>query len=422
MRLRGQVHQTIKMRIASAAAISRTITHIAAIVMLAAGCAPLERQTSCPPCPVCPECPPSAKPVPAQARYEPVGFSALPGWPSAALAPSLRAFVAGCARIPSSGALRKSCDAADAVTPDDENGARRFFETAFSAFSIVAPDGSGEGLVTGYYEPILAGSRTRTDTHRFPVYGVPDDLVVVDLAVLYPDLRSFRLRGRIEGRRLVPYWSRAEIERRPRAPDDSGGGGLGAPVLAWVQDPIELFFLQIQGSGQIQLESGGRIRLGYADQNGHPYRSIGRHLVERGELKLEQASMQGIKAWALANPEKLPEALNFNSSYVFFRVLEAVDGPIGALGAPLTAGHSIAVDPRFIPLGAPVFLATTYPLSAQPIERLVMAQDTGGAIRDALRADFFWGTGDAAGALAGRMRQRGRMWLLWPRGAKPGSE
>jgi membrane-bound lytic murein transglycosylase A len=217
-----------------------------------------------------------------------------------------------------------------------------------------------------------------------------------------------RLRGRIEGRRLVPYWSRAEI--------DGGDGRFSAPVLAWLEDPVELFFLQIQGSGQIRLASGERMRVGYADQNGHPYRSLGRHLVERGELKLEQASMQGIKAWALANPEKLQEALNVNASYVFFRELAPQGDPVGALGVPLSAGYSIAVDARFVPLGAPVYLATTLPLSSRPLQRLMAAQDTGGAIRGAVRADFYWGSGAEAGALAGRMRQQGRLWLLWPRG------
>lgn len=160
------------------------------------------------------------------------------------------------------------------------------------------------------------------------------------------------------------------------------------------------------------------MRVGYADQNGHPYRSLGRHLVDRGELSLEQASMQGIKAWALANPAKLQDALNANPSYVFFRELPADGDPIGALGAPLSAGYSIAIDPRFIPLGAPVYLATTFPLSTRALERLVAAQDTGGAIRGAVRADFFWGSGEEAGTLAGRMRQTGKLWLLWPKGQK----
>ncbi len=284
------------------------------------------------------------------------------------------------------------------------------------AHAVIAAEGSAQGLVTGYYEPILAGSRTRTERHRIPLYGVPQDLVVVDLAGLHPELRGLRLRGRVDGRRLVPYWSRAEIEDRARVDGGASGAAPGAPVLAWVEDPVELFFLQIQGSGQVALASGERIRLGYADQNGHPYRSLGRYLIERGELTLEQASMQGIKAWAAANPAKLQEALNVNASYVFFRELVGGDGPIGALGVPLSAQYSIAVDPRYVPLGAPVFLATTFPLSSQPLERLVVAQDTGGAIRGAVRADFFWGTGAEAGTLAGRMRQQGRMWLLWPRG------
>jgi membrane-bound lytic murein transglycosylase A len=401
LRFLGQVHQTMKTASASAAAISRKITHIAAILMLA-GCAALEPsadgQGSCPPCAACPQCP--AKPAPAEARYERTEFAALPGWRETALIPALNAFRIGCARV---AALARPCESSKGVASEDE--ARRFFETAFDLYAIVAPDDGREGLVTGYYEPILEGSRARTARFRIPVHGVPDDLVAVDLASLYPELRHMRLRGKIEGRRLVPYDSREQIENAARA-----------PVLAWVEDPVELFFLQIQGSGRVRLESGGELRLGYADQNGHPYRSLGRLLVERGELKLGEASMQGIKAWALANPGKLQEALNHNASYVFFRELAASDGPIGALGAPLTAGYSIAVDPRHVPLGAPVYLAATFPLSAQPLERLVVAQDTGGAIRGAVRADFFWGTGPEAGTQAGRMRQQGRMWLLWPRG------
>jgi membrane-bound lytic murein transglycosylase A len=187
-------------------------------------------------------------------------------------------------------------------------------------------------------------------------------------------------------------------------------------VLGWTADPVELFFLQIQGSGQLELDSGERIRLSYADQNGHPYRSLGRYLVERGEMTLDQASMQGIKAWAALNPTKLQDALNVNASYVFFREATDPRGATGALGIPLVPQYSLAVDRRFIPLGAPLFLATTYPLSDQPLARVVAAHDTGGAIRGVVRADFFWGTGPDAGAQAGRMRQPGRMWLLWPRG------
>jgi len=403
------------MRSASATAISRKITHIAAILLIVAGCASVEPPQQCPACPVCPACPTPAKPVPEQASYESTQFAAVPGWQSATLLPSFRAFVSGCARIPATNPLRRTCEQARSVAAD-ETAARRFFEHAFTAYSIVAADRSTQGLVTGYYEPILAGSRTRTPTYRFPVYGVPEDLVVVDLAEQHPELRGLRLRGRIEGRRLVPYWTRGELEARVQPKD---GVVPGVPVLAWVRDPVELFFLQIQGSGQVQLESGERLRLGYADQNGHPYRSLGRYLIDKGELALEQASMQGIKAWAQANPQKLADALNSNPSYVFFRMADSAEGPIGALGVALAPGYSIAVDPRFVPLGAPVFLATTLPLSTQPLERLVIAQDTGGAIRGAIRADLFWGTGDVAGTQAGRLRQQGSMWLLWPRGEPP---
>ena len=381
---------------ASAASISRITTHMLGTILLAAGCAQV-------PCP----CPQTGKPT--EARYEPADFTALPGWSTAPLAASVRAFVAGCARVAPGQAMHEPCAAARLLPAGDEAAARAFYESAFAAYAIVAPGGAREGLVTGYYEPVLDGSRSPSARFTQPVHGVPDDLIVVDLAAQYPELRGMRLRGRLNGRRLLPYYSRGEILTR--------NGALPAPVIAWVEDPVELFFLQVQGSGQIRLASGERIRVGFAEQNGHPYRSLGRYLVERGELALEQASMQGIQAWAAANPARLREALSHNASYVFFRELPAVEGPIGALGVPLEAGFSIAVDPKFVPLGAPVFLATTYPLTPQPLERLVMAQDTGGAIRGALRADFFWGSGREAGELAGRMRQTGGLWLLWPRGA-----
>jgi len=307
--------------------------------------------------------------------------------------------------------LAPLCEAARAIPQGDDAAARRFFEERFTPYALASSDSGDVGLVTGYYEPVIQGSRSRDAINRQPIYGVPDDLVVVDLAAVNPEVRNLRLRGRLEGRRLVPYYSRAEIESR--------GSALPAPVIAWAADPVELFFLQIQGSGIVNFADGGRVRVGYADQNGHPFRSLGRYLVERGELTLDQASMQSIQAWAAANPSRLQAALDQNPSFVFFRELPDAGGPIGALGIPLSAGYSIAVDRRFVPLGAPVYLATTYPLSSNPLERLVVAQDTGGAIRGVVRADFFWGTGAEAGAAAGRMRQQGRMWLLWPRGEAP---
>jgi membrane-bound lytic murein transglycosylase A len=265
-------------------------------------------------------------------------------------------------------------------------------------------------LITGYYEPILNGSRTRSDKAQQPVLGVPDDLLNLDFGDLYPELRSLRLRGRVEGNSVRPYFSRAEIRKREV-------GALAHKTLAWVEDPIELFFLHIQGSGRIALPDGGQVRVGYADQNGHPYLSIGRVLIDRGDLKPEQASMQGIQAWARANPARLDELLNANPSYVFFRELPLSDeGPPGALGVSLMAERAIAVDPRTTPLGAPVFLATTQPNAAQALNRLMLAQDTGGAIKGAVRADLYFGSGSEAGQKAGRMKQKGRMWVLLPTG------
>ena len=367
---------------------------------------------ACPACAECPQCPAAARP--AQARYQQTPFAAIPAWQGASFSPGVRAFGAGCGRIAQSHPLRRACDDLKTAPPADERAAREFIETRFSAWAVTSAEGTAEGLITGYYEPVLPGSRARSDRFRHPVYGVPEDLVAVDLESVNPELKGLRLRGRLVGNRLVPYWSRGELENR---------GSFPAPVLAWVEDPVELFFLQIQGSGQIELARGERLRLGYAEQNGHPYRSMGRYLIQRGELTLEQASMQGIKAWAAANPQKLRDALDSNPSYVFFRELPppgampgTADGPLGSLGAPLSAGYSIAIDPGSVPLGAPVFLATTMPLSSQPLHRLMAAQDTGGAIRGAVRADFYWGSGNEAGTLAGRMRQQGRLWILWPRG------
>jgi len=349
-----------------------------------------------------------AKPPPAELTALRRGaWSDLPGWRNDDPAAAWGAFVTSCRALRRQDSWRDICSVAEAMPPPDRETARRFFETNLTPFQLVNPDGTDEGLATGYYEPLLRGSRKPSARYRFPVFGVPDDLLVIDLAELYPDLKGLRLRGRLEGRRVVPYFDRAQIEQ--------GRAAVAGKEIAWVDDPIELFFLQIQGSGRIALDTGTTIRVGYADQNGHPYRSIGRTLVERGELPLEKASMQGIKDWARANPGKLSELLNQNASYVFFRETPAdTEGPPGALGVPLTPRRSIAVDPRFVPLGSPVYVATTWPLSSRPLNQLVMAQDTGGAIRGAVRADFFWGFGEDAAREAGRMKQALRMWVLLP--------
>jgi membrane-bound lytic murein transglycosylase A len=357
---------------------------------------------------------------PAGVLFRAVPFSALPGWSDDTPAAALPSFAASCraliARPESAATWRRACAATSAVATRDDAAARVFFEAQFTPYEVTTADGIDVGRVTGYYEPMLNGSRVRNDRYRYPLYAPPEDLLTVELGEIFPELKSERVRGRLDGKRVVPYWSRAEI--------DAGQATLSGGELLWLDDPIEAFFVQIQGSARIELADRSNIRVGYADQNGHPYRSIGRVLIERGELTLDKASMQGIKAWARQHPEALPSLLAENPSYVFFREIAAdpvhgIDGPIGALGVPLAAGRAIAVDARFLPLGAPVFLATTYPLSDARLQRLVLAQDTGGAIRGALRADYFWGSGDDAGRNAGRMNQTGRMWLLWPNDAGP---
>jgi membrane-bound lytic murein transglycosylase A len=347
-----------------------------------------------------------------------VAYAQLPGWGDDTLVEAWPAFLTGCAKLvaqPVTAAIwREVCSAAVAVDAHDSPTVRTFFEGYLTAYQAEAPDGAQTGLVTGYYEPLLDGSRKRTEQHRYPLFAPPDDLLTVDLGELYPELKDKRVRGRVEGKRVVPYWSRADIE--------SGKGVTEAKALVFVDDAVEAFFLQIQGSGRIRLAEGGTLRLGYADQNGQPFRSVARALIDRGAIAPGEASMQGIKAWARAHPDELPALLNENPSYVFFRELALdagapIDGPIGTLGVPLAAGRSIAVDPRSIPLGTPVFLATTWPLSNRPLHRLVLAQDTGGAIRGPLRVDFFWGFGEEAAAEAGRMKQAGSLWVLWPKGA-----
>jgi membrane-bound lytic murein transglycosylase A len=373
-------------------------------------------------CPVCQACPGGGKPgvpsaetsAPAAEPFASAQWSELPDWGSDRLDEAWPGFLASCRALRQpemKAAWAPVCEAAKNLgNKPTSPQIRNFFETWLSPQRIVNPDGSREGLITGYYEPLIQGSRWKSAKNPVPVFGVPEDLLQLDFAEQYPETKNMRLRGRVEGHKVVPYWTRAQIEAQ--------GEAFPAKTLLWVADPVEFFFLQVQGSGQVQLGDGSRVRLAYADQNGQPYKSIGRWLVEHGELKLEQAGMAGIQAWVRANPQRLSELLNTNPSYVFFREEVANgEGPKGSLGVPLTAMRSIAVDTRAIPLGTPVFMAFSMP-DGKPVERLMIAQDTGGAIRGRVRADFFWGFGAEAGSQAGRMRQQGSMWLLWPKGAK----
>jgi membrane-bound lytic murein transglycosylase A len=356
---------------------------------------------------------PETTPVPdaSRGRLIRTGWQALPGWGFEDASEALNAFLQGCSVLNARPEWQAVCARAPGVARN-RAAVAQFFQDNFEPFQVVNADNSDTGIVTGYYEPLLRGSRTRTETFRYPLYGPPQDLITVDLGEVYPDLKNRRLRGRLVGNKIVPYLDRGEI--------DVESAPLRGLEIAWVDDPIEAFFLQIQGSGQVQLPDGSMMRVGYADQNGHPFRSMAGLLIRRGEIRVENASMQGIKAWAQRNPRKVQQFMNGNPSYVFFKELPGdLTGPIGTLGVPLTGERSIAVDPRVVPLGVPVYLATTMPNTNQPLNRLMVAQDTGGAIAGAVRADFYWGFGDSAGAQAGRMKQQGRMWVLLPRGYDP---
>jgi membrane-bound lytic murein transglycosylase A len=369
--------------------------------------------TTAPPQKVVPPTVPGVSPVPPVKPAEllrPTTYAALPGWDRDDLKQAWPAFLASCDALGRKPEWKDLCQAARQVDPRDEIAMRIFFETFLVPHQVINPDGSDNGLVTGYYEPLLHGARKRGGAYQVALHAVPEDLLTIDLAGVYPELKGMRLRGRVVGNKVVPWPSRAEMAQSSL---------LAGKELLWVDDPIDAFFLQVQGSGRVQLaDAHETVRVAYADQNGHPYKSIGRYLVDKGELTLDQASAQGIKAWVSAHPARLQEVLNVNPSYVFFREEKLIDsskGPKGALGVPLTPQRSIAIDPQFVPLGAPVFLATTEPNSDIPLQRLMLAQDTGGAIKNAVRADYFWGFGAAAGEKAGRMKQRGMMWVLLPK-------
>jgi membrane-bound lytic murein transglycosylase A len=391
----------------------RVAAGLCALVLLAAcSTAPRRLPPRAPP----PEIPPTepAPLPPPVLRYEPVGWEALPGWRRDDLRAAWPALLTTCRAPRPPQAWGDFCTAARAVNPQDGAAQRALIEARLRPYRITTESQDGKltrtdrGLVTGYYEPLLKGSKQRGGVYQTPLYGVPDDLVTVDLGALYPALKGERVRGRLQGRRITPYPERAQL---------ADGRQLAGKELVWVDNPVDAFFLQIQGSGRVQLPDGSTLRLAFADVNGHPYRPIGRYLVERGELTAEQVASLNMRRWLAEHPERQGEVFNYNPSVVFFREEKITDpavGPNGAMGLPLTPGRSLAIDPRQLPLGAPLYLATAHPQSGEPLERLMFGQDTGGAIRGALRADFYWGTGPDAGATAGSMRHQGAFWLLWP--------
>jgi len=370
-------------------------------------------------------------PRPLSGQYLTVGWSDLPGWQSDDMRNVWAVFLRNCGGLmrPTGGSLTTparatpkvwqsvcaaATDASTAPNPQDPASIKRFLQTYLQPWRIQSGAKAAVGTATGYYEPIVKGSRTQSGLNQWPLYTVPVDLLTIDLGAIYPELAGKRVRGKVVGDRVVPYESRAELSKSNRQP----------PAIVYVSDPVDNFFLQVQGSGRVLLTDGSgagtTIRLAYANHNGHPYVSIGRWLADQGQLALTQTSMQNIRAWAQRNPGRVQEMLNANPAVVFFQeetIIDPSQGPKGAYSIPLVARRSIAVDPMFVPLGAPVFLSTTMPASNEPLNRLVFAQDTGTAIRGAARADFYWGSGDAAGALAGRMKQKTKMWVLWPKTA-----
>jgi peptidoglycan lytic transglycosylase A len=339
---------------------------------------------------------------------KPLPWSSLPGWNEAQLASAWPALLNSCTRLgTSTGSWQAICAAAAAMPVPDDAAARAFFERWFVPRQQRGGWFRASGLITGYYEPLLHGSWTRTERYRYPIYRAPDDLLSIDLGSVYPELKGKRLRGRLSGRRVVPYYSRTEI--------DDGTSPLAGDELLWVDDPVALFFLHIQGSGRVQLASGETVTVGYAQQNGYPYTAIGRILIERAGFEPDQVDLPTIRAWLTAHPVEAQTVMNTNASYVFFRLLDpTLPGPLGALGVPLLPQRALAVDPAYIPLGIPVWLDTELPDSRAPYRRLVFAQDTGGAIKGPLRADLFFGDGPEAEAYAGRMKERGCLYLLLP--------
>lgn len=352
---------------------------------------------------------------------ERVGYADLPGWAEDDPREALAAFRRSCARFASlpddrpvgtdaapvaAGDWKKACAGLETQAKGaSADELRAAFAAHFTPYRA-SDRGDTEGLFTGYFEAELDGARNPGGRYGHPIYARPDDHIVANLGRFDPELQGRSIVGRVESGALVPYPDRGEIEAGLLA-----DRGL---ELFWATDSVDVFLLQVQGSGRINLPDGTVARVGFAAHNGRPYKSIGRALIDRGELESHQASWQGIRGWIEANPDRAAELFAVNPRFIFFREIEG-EGPIGAQGVALTPGRSLAIDPAFVPLGTPIWLDTTWPSDAnRPLRRLMVAQDTGGAIKGPIRGDFFWGFGAPALAEAGRMRSRGGYYLLLP--------
>jgi membrane-bound lytic murein transglycosylase A len=339
-----------------------------------------------------------------------VGFADLPAWNSATADAALASFQRSCAVLmgkPDSAPMGGAGYAGTvgdwrAACADARGDARAFFEKDFTPFAV----SGGDGLFTGYYESQINGSRTKRGAWQTPVYGLPPDLVRADLGLFNPKLKGEHISGKVSGHALVPYADRSQIS----------AGGIAAPVLFYTDDPIAFFFLQIQGSGRVVFDDGSMARIAYAGENGQPYTAIGRTLIADGSLARETVSLQTIRAWLLAHPERAGAVMETDKSYIFFKQMPLGDtalGSAGSLGANLTPLASLAVDPRIHVLGAPFYVAADGP---DPVRAVMVAQDIGGAIRGPVRGDMFFGFGAEAEARAGAMKAPGRLYVLLPAG------
>lgn len=346
----------------------------------------------------------SAPPVPPPGIGAPVSWSALPGWTRDDQARAWPALRAECPRLASQPAWAAVCRAAQALPAPSTAAARRFFMQWFVPHEVLGLNGERQGLMTGYYEPVVAASLRRTARFRYPLYRRPASLLRIDLSALYPALAGQRVRGRLVDSRVVPYYSREDIDE---------GQVLRGNELIWLDNPVTAFIIQVQGSAIARLPDGRLLGLRYADQNGYPYRPLLECFQKTHIPPPAQLDLPGLKQWLNAHPRQARTVLDCNPSFVFFSVSDATAPPKGALGVPLTARRSIAVDPHYVALGLPVWLD----VQGMPLQRLVFAQDVGGAIRGPVRADFFWGRGREAGQNAGQMKNPGTEFVLIPRRA-----
>lgn len=332
----------------------------------------------------------------SKAKVKKISFNEIKGFYEDDLSYAFEVFKKDCKRAKRYELFKNVCEKANTYTNPSE-----FFSTNFTPYELYSKKNSNQGLITGYYEPLLNGSRTKSEKYKYPIYKVPKDMITVDLSSVYPELKKYRLRGKIKGNKLIAYDDREGINKR----DD-------LEAIVYVDDEIDLFFLQIQGSGRVKLDSGELINVGYANQNGHKYHGIGRSLLNEGVLKNTGASMQGIKKYLTLNPQRVQEVLNRNKSFIFFA--ENKRTATGALGSELVGGRNLAVDRKYIPLGMPVFINTRNWKENKNINRLMVAADVGGAIKGEIRADFYFGYGKEAEILAGGMKEKGKLTILVP--------